>query len=72
MKDGRVVQVAIDQDTLLQDSVGSARSLWGDLASLVEGDRVRIDGVKDTERGVFMARRVILKSRALTKRVSKA
>jgi hypothetical protein len=71
MKNGRVVRVAIDPDTLLEDSAGSARHLWGDLASLVEGDLVRVDGVKDAEHGVLRARRVCLKSRALPRRAPK-
>lgn len=65
MKDGRVVQVAIDLDTVLRDSAGATRPLWGNLASLVAGDLVRVKGVKDTTRSVFRAQRVALKGRAL-------
>lgn len=70
LKDGRVVRVVIDPHTVLRDQAGKDRPLWGDLASLVEGDLVRVTGAKAAERGVVRARRVWLKSRVLTQPVS--
>lgn len=65
VKNGRIIHVVIDPNTVLADSSGTAQSLWGALSTLIEGDLVHINGVKDSEQGVLRAQRVVLDSRAL-------
>ena len=62
LKDGRVVTIQIQPDTTLKNGANGKQPLWGMLASLAEGDIVRVKGQKDREHGVIVARRVRLLS----------
>ncbi len=59
LTNGRVVTVAVNQETLLRERDGAEQQLWGALSTLVAGDVIAVKGKKaKDENGTIHARRV--------------
>ncbi len=70
LKDGHVVRLMIDPDTVLADGSGRERPLWGALSVIAEGDVMRTRGRKNGADGAILVSRVALLDRRRERKVS--